>query len=204
KALLFRKVADADVRWLIGMVLDSCRGVLDAERSPAWFAGDDLLAPAFRPKGLPIGNLTSQFFANVILNELDQFVHHEIRPREYVRYSDDFVLFDNDRAKLEDGLRTIPAFLESLRLKCHPSKTSVRRCAHGLKFCGFRLLPQTRRLNGQTISRFRDRMRRWQRMAPGCRPAAERITASVRAWLAHARFGNCEAMIREVLQDVRV
>lgn len=201
KAVLFRKIADPDVRWLIGLILESGRGVFDQERPPAWFEGDDLLAPALRPKGLPIGNLTSQFCANVILNELDQFVHRDIKPREYVRYSDDFVLFDNDRDKLQDALQRIPVFLESLRLKCHSSKTGVRRCAHGLKFLGFRLLPQTRRLAQDSISRFRQRMRRFHhnRGMP-----ATRVTASVRGWLAHARFANSEALIRKVLSDVRV
>jgi retron-type reverse transcriptase len=201
KAVLFRKIADTEVQWLIGLVLDSGRGVLDGERPPAWFEGDELLTPALRPKGLPIGNLTSQFFANVLLNELDQFVEHCLQPREYVRYSDDFVLFDHDRERLEDALRRVPLFLEVLRLKCHPSKTSVRRSAQGLKFLGFRLLPQTRRLARDSISRFRNRMRGFHR--DHSVPAA-RVTASVRGWLAHARFANSEAMIRRVLSDVRV
>jgi retron-type reverse transcriptase len=201
KAVLFRKIADERVRWLIGVILDSGRGVLDGERPPSWFAGDDLLTPAERPKGLPIGNLTSQFFANVLLNELDQFVERSIRSRKYVRYSDDFVLFDHDRDQLDGALRSVPVFLESLRLKCHPSKTSVRPSEHGLKFLGFRLLPQTRRLGRDSISRFRKRMRGFHsdRSVP-----AARVTASVRGWLAHARFANSEAMIRKVLQDVRV
>jgi len=201
KAVLFRRIADPDVQWLIGLILDSGRGVLDGERPPAWFAGDDLLTPALRPKGLPIGNLTSQFSANVLLNELDQFVHREIKPREYVRYSDDFVLFDADRERLADARGRIAAFVAMLRLKCHPSKTCVRPSAHGLKFLGFRLLPQTRRLAREGIGRFRQRMRRFHRDRSV--PAA-RVTASVRGWLAHARFGNSEAMIRKVLQDVRV
>jgi retron-type reverse transcriptase len=202
KRVLFRKIADSGVQWLIGVILDSGRGVLDGERPPMWFAEDDLLAPAARPKGLPIGNLTSQFFANVLLNELDQFVHCEIKPREYVRYADDFLMFDNDRAKLVDALSRVPVFLEGVRLRCHPGKTSVRPSAQGVKFLGFRLLPQTRRLHRDGIGRFRQRMRHWR--ALGRDAPSQRVTASVRGWLAHARFGNCHAMIREVLQDVRV
>ena len=64
-----------------------------------YFPGDDLLA-ATRPRGLPIGNLTSQNWANVYLNDLDQFVKHELRCRAYLRYCDDFLLFADDKATL--------------------------------------------------------------------------------------------------------
>jgi retron-type reverse transcriptase len=201
KTVLFRKIADPAAQRLVGVILDSGAGVLDGERPPMWFGDDDLLAPVARPKGLPIGNLTSQFFANVLLNEMDQFVHREIKPRDYVRYADDFLLFDDDRAKLAEALERLPVFLAGLRLRCHPGKTCIRPSAQGVKFLGFRLLPQTRRLHRDGISRFRQRMRnfRHDRSVPSAR-----VTASVRGWLAHARFGNCRAMIQEVLSHVRV
>jgi hypothetical protein len=200
KRVLFRKIADPDVQWLIGVILDSGTGALADQGRPMWFGDDDLLAPAFRPKGLPIGNLTSQFFANVLLNELDVFVEHALQPRHYVRYADDFLLFDNNRAKLDTAMERLPAFLSGLRLRCHPAKTCVCPSWQGVKFLGFRLLPHTRRLGRDCISRFR---RRSRRLARDLHASAARLTASVRGWLAHARFGNSEAMIREVLRDVR-
>jgi len=78
--LLARHVADPPVLRLAARILESGAGVLDGEVEPAWFPGDDLFSP-LRPKGLPIGNLTSQFWANVYLNELDQFVKRELGPR---------------------------------------------------------------------------------------------------------------------------
>jgi hypothetical protein len=165
-----------------------------------WFADDPLLAPTERAKGLPIGNLTSQFFANVLLNELDQFVHAKIQPREYVRYADDFLLFDADRDKLRAALPRLAAHLARLRLRAHPNKTGIRPCRHGTKFVGFRLLPHTRRIDRDSFRRFRCRMRRYR----VGRTDLSRVTASVRGWLAHAAHANTSTVIREVLADVRV
>ena len=85
---LARKLADPDVLWLIDGILASGIGVLSEEYEMAWFPGDDLLA-ATRPRGLPIGNLTSQFWANCYLNPLDHFVKRDLRCGGYVRYVDD-------------------------------------------------------------------------------------------------------------------
>jgi retron-type reverse transcriptase len=170
KGVLFRKIADEGVRWLIGLILDSGAGVLAEECPPMWFGGDPLLAPTERAKGLPIGNLTSQFFANVLLNELDQFVHAKIQPREYVRYADDFLLFDADRDKLRAALPRLAAHLARLRLRAHPNKTGIRPCRHGTKFVGFRLLPHTRRIDRDSLSRFRKRMRRFRTARPAVAP----------------------------------
>ena len=82
RRILARPIADEDVLWLIDRILDSGAGVLANEYDMVYFPGDDLLA-ALRPRGLPIGNLTSQFWANCLLNELDQFVKRELRCPHY-------------------------------------------------------------------------------------------------------------------------
>jgi RNA-directed DNA polymerase len=205
QAVLWRHVADRRLRILIERIVTSGRGVLEEERPPAWFPGDDLLSPAERHCGLPIGNLTSQFFANVLLNELDQFVHREIRPRLYVRYSDDFILFDHDKDKLTDARFRLADFAGGLRLRLHSRKTCLRPCRQGVVFLGFRLTPVTRRVSRDGISRFRRRMRGYRsRRGRGMRPDIGRITASVRGWLAHVEHANSRALVRRVLQDVVV
>ncbi len=88
RAALARKITDERVLWLCGRILDSGRGVLAEEYTQVFFAGDDLLA-SLRPRGLPIGNLTSQFWANVYLNSFDHFVQRELGCGAYVRYVDD-------------------------------------------------------------------------------------------------------------------
>jgi hypothetical protein len=88
RAVLGRLIRDGDVMWLIDRILESGVGVLSEEYEMAWFPGDDLTA-ALRPRGLPIGNLTSQFWANCYLNPFDQFVKRELKCPAYLRYVDD-------------------------------------------------------------------------------------------------------------------
>lgn len=89
-------------------------------------------------KGLPLGNLTSQLFANVYMNEFDQFVKHRLQVRHYIRYADDFVILSKDRDYL---LRTIPIlqnFLqERLKLSLHPNKLFIKTFASGVDFLGW-------------------------------------------------------------------
>lgn len=204
KGILFHKIADGDMQTLIARIIDSGAGVLDAESLTVWYAGDDLFSPVQRPRGIPIGNLTSQFFANVMLNELDQFVHSHVKPSLYLRYMDDFLLFDNDKEKLKTAKPAIGGFLKTLRLRLHENKSCVRTSRQGLKFLGLKLTPQTRRLCRDNISRFRRRMKRLGAMKKGGEVDMQRITASVEGWLAHAAHANTGAMLKEVLADVRI
>ena len=99
RAKLARRIDDPRVLWLIDSILASGAGVLDDEYSPAYFPGDDLFA-IYRPRGLPIGNLTSQFWSNVYLNDFDWFVTRELGCAAYLRYVDDFVLFSDNKGAL--------------------------------------------------------------------------------------------------------
>lgn len=93
-------------------------------------------------RGLPIGNLTSQFFANVYLNALDQFIKHQIRPLGYARYVDDFVLLHPNPAWLTAAQRRIEEFLDSrLKLAVNPRKTIIQPVAHGVDFVGHVIKP---------------------------------------------------------------
>jgi RNA-directed DNA polymerase len=102
RAQLARVIADRTVLWLIDQILASGAEVHKADYAPRCFPGDDLFALA-RPRGLPIGNLTSQFWANVYLNPLDHFVKRELKCRGYVRYVDDLVRHE---ARYVHGART--------------------------------------------------------------------------------------------------
>ena len=90
------------------------------------------------PAGLPLGNLTSQLFANVYLNELDQFIKHGLKVRHYIRYADDFVMLSNDRQELEALLPCVQSFLrETLRLELHKDKVFFKTLNSGLDFLGW-------------------------------------------------------------------
>jgi len=93
-------------------------------------------------KGLPIGNLTSQFFANVYLNSLDQFVKHTLKVRWYMRYVDDLVLLDPDRHILQDWTEEIGTFLKNtLKLELHPNRRIIRPVSNGIDFVGYIVRP---------------------------------------------------------------
>jgi len=100
KTVIRGKIKCKETLWLIDTLIDNSN-----EQPPAvfHFPGDDLLSPLSRRRGLPIGNLTSQFFANWFLNPFDQFVKNTLRVKRYVRYVDDFALFSDDRAVLGFG-----------------------------------------------------------------------------------------------------
>lgn len=105
-------------------------------------------------KGLPLGNLTSQLFANVYLHELDRFMKHDLRVKRYLRYCDDFVIVDRSRRRLEALLRLISAFTqERLALELHPDKISVRTWSQGIDFLGYVLLPHCTILRTKTARR---------------------------------------------------
>lgn len=110
-------------------------------------------------KGIPIGNLTSQIFSNIYLNELDHFVKNELQERFYFRYADDFILVHPERAYLERMLPLIQEFVvERLRLVVHPNKIILRKFSQGIDFLGYVLLPHYRVLRTKTKRRMFQRM----------------------------------------------
>lgn len=119
RAILAHKIHDADVMWLIDQILGSGVGVLSEQYTMRWFDGDNLLA-GLRPRGLPIGNLTSQFWANCYLNDFDHFVKRELKCGGYVRYVDDALLFADEKAILHDWRDACVQKLAGLRLTLHP------------------------------------------------------------------------------------
>lgn len=123
--LLARRLRCQPTRRLIRKILDSGAGILAEEYEITWFPGDTLFTPVERARGLPIGNLTSQFWANVYLHELDRFVVQKLGWDAYLRYVDDFVLFADRKDVLHNLRRQIHAFLPALRLTLHPRKTRV-------------------------------------------------------------------------------
>jgi RNA-directed DNA polymerase len=189
QCLLARVIGDARCLRLCDRILASGAGVLAAEYNMRWFPGDDLLA-ALRPRGLPIGNLTSQFWANVYLNPLDHFVKRELRCRAYLRYCDDFLLFAGDKKMLHCWKDEIISFLTTLRLTMHPRKSVVYPVGNGIPFLGFRLYPAHRRLKRVNLVAFRRRFRRLRRAYQRGEIPLERLTRSVQGWLAHAAHGN--------------
>jgi retron-type reverse transcriptase len=187
KDLLRRKIKCRDTLWLIDTIIDASN-----EQEPVHFhfPGDDLFAPFARRRGLPIGNLTSQFFANVYLNGFDHFVKERLKAARYVRYVDDFALFSDDRRYLEEARSASEEYLAGLRLRIHPVKSQLFATRQGANFLGFRVLPDRIRVRTENLRRARRRLRRMQAMYRRGEIGVEAVTQSMRSWIAHLEHGD--------------
>ncbi len=191
--ILARPIADEQVLWLIEKILASGAEIHRDQYIMQYFPDDDLFA-VNRPRGLPIGNLTSQFWANVYLNELDQFVKRELKVKAYVRYVDDFVLFSNEKRVLWEWRAAIEKFLQTLRLVTHPRKTVVYPVHNGIPFLGWRVYPERRRLKRDNVCDFVERFRKLTRAYQTREIDFETLDRSTQAWIAHARHGNTKRL----------
>lgn len=109
--------------------------------------------------GMPIGNLTSQVFANIYLNELDRFIKHDLRVKAYLRYGDDFVVLENDLEKLKTLRAAVGCFLaDELKLQINPKSDRIMKVSYGLKFLGVKLWSFGRTLNRRNLTRISARL----------------------------------------------
>ncbi len=192
--VLFGKLAQylecPGVRELIRRLLGSYR--TGPEVAVPLFAGDDVVAAAARPRGLPIGNLTSQLWGNFYLDGLDHWVTEAERHGAYLRYTDDFLVFGDDKARLWELREGVRRQLAALRLKLAEPKSRLLAAAEGVPFCGFRFLPGLRpRILGATKRRFERR-----RVALYARGDMGRLGESVFAWYQFSREGNSQGLRR--------
>lgn len=197
---LARKIADAQALWLIDRILESGRGVLSEAYDLIYFPGDDLFA-ANRPRGLPIGNLTSQFWANVYLDPFDQCVKRELRCQGYVRYVDDLLLFAHDKRELWDWRHLIEDRLIALRLTAHPS-LQPKPVDEGIPFLGFIIFPQRRRLKRRKGLHFRRTLQRLYNSWHTGEAAMDQMTASVQGWINHVRYANTVGLRKAMLSSL--
>ena len=187
--------------WLIEKILQSGAGVLQEEYDMVYFAGDDLFS-SLRPRGLPIGNLTSQFWANCYLNPFDHFVKRNLRCRGYVRYVDDFLLFSNDKGKLLEWRSKAIQRLQQLRLTLHETQCQLRPVTEGIPFLGFIVHPDHRLLKRQKGIAF-ERKYRELRQAYQCGEISfEKINMSIQGWVNHVRYANTWKLRRAILAHI--
>jgi RNA-directed DNA polymerase len=178
------------VRELIRRILASYR--TGTELPPPLFPGEDWTEAVARPRGLPIGNLTSQLWGNFHLDALDHWITETEQHGAYLRYTDDFLLFSHDKARLWELREGIAAQLAALRLKLAEPKSRLLATREGVPFCGFRFLPECRpRILGATKRRFESR----RRLLAG-RKDFPALSRSVFAWYQFSREGNSEGLRR--------
>jgi hypothetical protein len=166
------------------------------------YPGDDLLA-VLRPRGLPIGNLTSQFWSNCYLNPLDHFIKRELRCPAYLRYVDDLALFSDSKRELWRWKAAIVERLATLRLTVHDS-AQVVPVTQGIPWLGFVIYPDHRRLKARVARKAGERLRRQQQAYQHGDIGFTELHASVQGWIAHASHGATWGLRRQVLARARL
>ena len=137
---------------------------------------------------MPLGNLTSQFFANIYLNELDYFVKHKLKAKYYLRYVDDFVILNESETQLKIWQIQISEFLKSrLKLELHPDKSKIIPLSRGIDFVGFRNFYYYRLLRKRNIGKIRSKIISFKNSDI----SYEKFVESFQGWQAYAKGSNC-------------
>ncbi len=185
--IIKNKIKDERVIWLAYKILKSSR-----ERNEQ----------SIKDKGMPLGNLTSQFFANVYLNELDKFVKHKLRAKYYIRYVDDFVILHRSKEQLEKWKNKIDIFLkEKLDLKLHPNKSQILKLEKGIKFLGFRIFNYHKLLRKSNMKHFERKLNHMKIMLEEDLLNREEIVEKLEGWLAYAVKGNTHKYRKYIVQN---
>lgn len=178
-AILRKRIKDEDVLWLVKIIL---------EHHPTGTPG----------KGMPLGNWTSQFFANVYLNELDQYVKHKLKAKQYIRYVDDFIILHQEKRTLQTYQKRITAFLRTLKIELHPTKTKIIPLKRGIAFLGFKhfyhhklILPRNKRKIKQKLATLMEQYKKGE-------ITDEKIRDTLQGWNAYAEQANTHKLREEL------
>lgn len=187
KQLIRRKIKCPETLWLIDKIIDNSNPQYPVNEH---FPGDDLLTPLERRRGLPIGNLTSQTFANFYLSFFDHFVKEDLKIQKYLRYVDDFALFADDLETLQNARLRLEAYLATLRLKIHPIKSQISATYHGTNFVGYRVFPHHIRIRSTNLHQARKRLRRQLLSYHHQQLTQQALQMSLTSWFAHLSHAN--------------
>lgn len=175
--IIQRKIKCYDTMWLIENVINSTEGI----------------------RGIPIGNLTSQLFANLYLNELDYFIKHDLRIKYYIRYMDDWIISAPDKEYLWDTLKQIKIFLqEELFLELN-NKTSIFPISQGIDFLGYRIWATHRLLRKSSKKRIKRKLKMYQKLHKENKIKINKITSSLMSWLGHTSHCSSYNLRKKIL-----
>ena len=148
---------------------------------------------------MPLGNLTSQFFANVYLNELDYFVKHNLKAKYYVRYVDDFVILHKSKSQLEIWKNEINEFLrDKLKLELHPDKSKIIPLSKGIDFVGFRNFYHYRLLRKRNIREISFKIEEFNNNLIDY----SKFLESFNGWHAYAKWANSFNLTNKLLKSI--
>ena len=183
RELIMRKIKDPKTIWLI----------------------DEILKSNDTNCGIPIGNLTSQLFANIYLDKLDHFVKEELRIRHYIRYVDDFVILDDSKKTLYNIKEKIRGFLkDTLKLTLHPKKQVIFPAHLGIDFLGYRVWRTHRLLRKTSVKRMRRKLKKFQRLYREGTISLEKIIQSIASWLGHAKHADTYNLRRKLFGGIKL
>lgn len=149
-------------------------------------------------KGMPLGNLTSQFFANVYLNKLDYFIKYKLRVKYYIRYVDDFVILHKSKKRLEYLKRQIDEFLKKeLELELHPQKSKVLALRNGITFLGYRIFYHYNLLNKKNINLIVKKLKSFREN----KISKEDFHNCLKGWEGYSKWANAYKLKKRLLGD---
>ena len=167
-----------------------------------FFPGDDLVTVSERRRGLPIGNLTSQFFANLYLDDFDHWLKETMRIKGYLRYVDDLFLLGNDKQRLWALRDTIAEKLQELRLALHDDKTQIYHTTERVDVLGYKVSRYRRWLRNDNGFRFRRRLTHMGRLYQTGDMDWPALNASVQSWIGHACHAETAGLREAIFEKV--
>ncbi len=200
--ILFSKIAKNikcnDTLWLVRQIINSKK----SDNTIDLFPGDDLLTLVTRTTGIPIGNLTSQFFANLYLNDFDHFIKEQIGAKYYIRYCDDFVIMDNSKKTLNNIKPEIINYLSGLRLLLNPKKSRTYRLDDGVDFLGYRIFPDYSLVRKSIVKKYRRKTEKMRLQLLNGSGLPEKVNCSIQSWIGHVKHANSHKLINELFTDI--
>jgi retron-type reverse transcriptase len=182
-SIIKKKISDPRVIWLIQTILNN-------------------YTTNMADKGMPLGNLTSQFFANLYLNELDQFIKHKLRAKYYIRYVDDFVILDSNYYNLLKYQKYIDSFLkDNLFLELHQDKSKILPINKGIEFLGMRIFPYHRLLKKKNLRKFQKKSILINKNFFENKIDYDKVYDFFEGWCAYAKNASTYKLRKNVLQN---
>ena len=148
---------------------------------------------------MPLGNLTSQFFANIYLNELDYFIKYKLRTKYYIRYVDDFIILHNSKEQLKTWKIEIDGFLkQKLKLELHPQKSKIIPLSRGVDFVGFRNFWHYRLVRKRNINKMSSKVEEYKQGEL----FKEKLLESFQGWNAYAKWADTLNLRRKIVKRI--
>ena len=198
-SLLKKKISDKKTLDLISVILQTYQS---DSKYYFNFIEDDLF-DANRDSGLPIGNLTSQLFANYFLSPFDRFIKEKLKIKNYLRYMDDALIFSNSIDTLKEMVVKIKMFLQKYRLKLNEKKSQIIHCSNGVKFLGFHIFTTYKRLLRENLKRFKKRMKIKSYLYKNKEIDFKNILLSLNSWLGYSGKKENKNLVNKILDHIK-